>query len=994
MGGESSYTVERRVRRNEEDRLVAATPDELKPRSTQSLANAVEQPVQAPNIKGPVLKTLEALADQRKVWTVDGLADELNTTPTSVRMNVNRLRRLGFLAENQYRLTSEGRMTEGAALPKEQAVIVSALRQGTLPYRGLIFAANEPNERTLRDTIARLQEREMIVKVPIQASKAGLEYLRSIGKSGEVYNDRAAVLLRIAAGDTTKKTIEAAIGHRAEDILDGLERSRFITRNEAESPAARMGGADLTITREGRQFLSRYLAAFDEPEITVGTTKLAAQQGEIKVRLLHGIREAGSNADMRYVYAELPFPYDSVQKAFSDAFTQGLIGQNLVVADPDARIGGKTTSVSVQARHILKKLQRSDQGMTIDKIAKEFKLEHEKAQRYVDYLVEKQAVAVQKIFVTKQGQALLDSSAEMLSKPLLRAVKVRNIPNQEEQRRLSEIAAPFGTPTMKEMNQFEAATVRRAKAILLALDNKKTSEIAKAMNVTTTSVSNWLKMFNENGMKIFDERPEHEPRAPKVKVRELNVGEIDELQGLSGNFDASRRHSMPFHLYIKQRNARIIILSRDGATPNATIAEETNTNIKMVFKAINTFNEIGMKMFDDSYGLAKPKKPIILTKEQEREVDQLASRFDISMTPELGRGDLEFTRIRHAKIVQMNAASKPMEVIAKEVGMSEHGVALTISRFKREGMALFDNLPKSKPTSFVRKLEPEEGDVLRRINKWWSPNNEKGLSTPAYAAASYAKAILESSAGRGATEISERTGISSPVVLRAISDFNKRGIRIFDSESINDPQKLSLATAHRTKFLTVRELTPEESSQLSAFADRYDPEMKARYSYNQLVEFRRAKTVQLSSQKIHPEEIGRQVDMTTVSVYRVINKFNANGMQMFSDLAKLSQEENPTHIEFRTGGQTPNLFARKLTRGERTLLDRMASLLENDGLPEFAVWGAKKARAIVMSSDGIDARKVAHKTEITYVSLRNLIKSFNEHGMDIFTTPELKTVVH
>lgn len=687
------------------------------PRSIDSIP--IQEPSPTPELTKYSTLVLNALADEKKDWDFRRLGEALGISENAARYNVSHLMSLGLVKKSMYRLTPEGRATDKGAFQPQQLKIVEALSKGGMTL-GELRTEVKMDDAVILDIVSSLNSRDLVARVPFQTSLRGREVLRGVGGFEEIYEFRVKLLLRIAGGDRTMGQLMSSMhcgNDHIGDALESLESSRYISKLiqpgvGRQSPLTYYG-----ITNEGRAFLSRYLTGLDPEEQVAPSQVRKAKIGEVKVRLLELIATSPNIPDVRWLYGELPFDYPVVVRALKDCMAQGLIGKDRIRVVPGESLdierlsekekNRKVAAIAVEAFGILRKWHWSAQ-----QLAKRLGVDEEVMWNAVGVLRDMNIVTVERFFLCGPGEALLQSSKELLSRPLLRseAQPRLRILTPDNVTRLQEISKDLGTPKMDELNKTQQKLARWAKILLLASEGKTYSEISSIVGITT--VHHTIETFNEHGMSIFSPSlNQRKPPKPKVKAREINSTEARLIENLSNMFTTDLKGKVPFSEFLKIRSARIVKLSYLGALASEIAKQTGVNNTSTVYAAIHLFNNVGIDMFSHGFGLRKPRKPLReLTPDEVHKLNEMAGHFSAFNAP-VGKqhGGLEFSRSRRAKVLLLAAQKIPSQEIAGMVGFKSYiSVREMITGFNKEGMASFKDKRIAKPKKPVRALTPDE----------------------------------------------------------------------------------------------------------------------------------------------------------------------------------------------------------------------------------------------------------------------------------------------
>jgi DNA-binding MarR family transcriptional regulator len=967
---------------------------------------------------------LNAIADENRIWDYGSLSAAMGYSRERIKDTVHDLIGQRLVRPYGYRLTPKGRLVDKNDLLPGEATIIAALEDGSKSYPDIERAVPNDEKAVIeRHMVNSLMEKELIVEVPFPLSRLGRDAVKGIGSFEVVDDMRIRMMLLLGAGKRSLGALKTELERSGSDVtrmLGELEKGQLAS--VVSDARDRIGAVKYYgLTAEGRMFLSRYLAQTDaQKQLAVEETakrisvpplrgsdvrrpiiapetetrKPRGSLGEIKISLLNAIADAHDEADPRWIYAGLSYEYRLMVRAFKEAVAQRLIGEDRITKVSDCDIKRiRDSRIRSIASDILDKIK--DKPGVLADFAGQFDMGD--LADAVDELRGLKAIKLEKIFLTRTGEALLKTSgplshikAQRIPRVKLRALRI------EDKARLEKLAEGFGAPEIDGLSRNEVALKKQAKIILVASDGKSPAETALELKVSGPYASTVIRKFNEKGMVIFDS--DYRKRKPKLnaKARELTIGEYDAIEDMANRFDVSRKGAMPSFQFTRLRRAKVIMLSTRGI-PGTKIAGMVNWWPTQVYLTIKLFNSLGMKIFDESYGLRKPKHPARpLTENELKSITEMASRFSLSGRPQGSHGELEFSKARHAMIVLLSSGLTSVELIAAKVGMNRPAVHGVINRFNRLGMDIFDNTPERESTHFSRRLKGDERQGLKEIEKWWSKGNGNGLKREIYTEVAAAKAILLSAAGKSERQIIAETGMSQPAVNRAIRRFNKRGMGIFrEIPREKDPLRRLLRRPPKVSgnAINIRLMTKDEEMLIKQLASRFDTKRRLQFSFRGFGQLRKAVVVSLASGSMEPKHIATVVDLTDTYVYRIIREFNERGASMFRNVDRLMLEpifsgrrRSANSETVKTGGQAPSLFIRELTPDEKKTLEGYADALtkQDASLPEFTLWKARRAKAMLLSSEGKAGRSIAREVGLDYPNVRTMILGFNSVGMAIF----------
>lgn len=230
-------------------------------------------------------------------------------------------------------------------------------------------------------------------------------------------------------------------------------------------------------------------------------------------------------------------------------------------------------------------------------------------------------------------------------------------------------------------------------------------------------------------------------------------------------------------------------------------------------------------------------------------------------------------------------------------------------------------------------------------------------------------------------------GVKQPSINSAIRDFNKNGMEVFER-----------TTGHSVPTVFARRLSQAEDDKLKEMKRWWSSGNERGISRQAFHEATAAKVILASASGRNISEINEQTGMSKPAIGAIIKNFNQVGMAMFNGtissappgpyLRRDTPEVLLEQLSMKPGkfldGRTSNLFARKLTNSERLKLDDMTRPLYGTQLPDFALDRAKRAKAVLLSDLGYPLPVLSHVLNMNYQFVVYTIKSFNEHGMQIF----------
>jgi transposase/Mn-dependent DtxR family transcriptional regulator len=954
----------------------------------------VRREAKPPEIKGLKLAILNALAKEDKIWTARELAQALFHSEYGTLQALRRLRRDGLVIQHSYRLTGEGKITEKGYFMPNEVGVVEALKGGGLTFTDIGRKTGEKSEVALRRALDTLIAKEMVARVNYQLSETGRETLKELGSAGEAVDDIRVKTLLLIAGGCKISGLAPLLGRTHATInalLEGMASVGHVSRGVVKNKNRDYNSWE--VTEPGKQFIAQYLLqagavkklAAEKAEDnklkahpsanSTGTGQglnpmgeanglpWRVKRGEVKIRLLQAIADSTGNSagapgkdDPRLIYAELPYKYAQIITASKEAKAQGLIGEGLVVLkdEPPKDKESRHRIVMIKdSREILQILAKKP--LTEEALRKKLKIED--GDGFSERLEEMQAlgaIEMRRLFLTPEGEALLASSKELVTKSMLRKerhlVRLGSL-TQEEARRLEVIAKDFGKPAFDGLDRWGKINSRRAKTLLLAAEGLPTGKIAAEAGVPAVSNINYtITRFNAHRMMMFDPSFRIRKAGPRVKLRELNVGEADRIKEMSDRFDKSRRRFFPLAEYTKVKYARIIYLASQKAFAK-NIAMDVDAGATTVNAIIRRFNAEGMALFDKIYsrsGIPAGKlfvKPRALTDEETREIHRIAKMFDEADRSKMGR--ISYARLRYAKIVELAMQDATLEEIREQAGLTKVAeVYIYIRKFNRAGMDIFKAKP---PKKGVRELKQEELDAVSKLAKGFDPSLKSRIPSYDFIRRRKANIILLSSRKVLTSEIAKSVELTPSAVHTIIRSFNKDGMGILEPRHEKG----------------VRELKPEELEAVSKLAKAFDSSRKAKLPQNDLARLRRAKIIMLSSKKVPAAEIAEAVGMAPITVHARIRSFDEMGMDFF-------------------GQKPPKSMVRELRQDELDAVTKLAkgfdvSLRKKMPYDEFV--RVRKAEAVLLSSKKVPAMEIAETTGLTLSAVRHIVSSFNKNGM-------------